>query len=76
VAFVDPNQVVPNARRDNFEEDERWLKIREELTPICDGLVKQARSVSKEHQRSRDVQADPQSKMGVWYPLPILSFRH
>jgi len=52
---VDPAQVVPNARRDNFEEDERWLKIREEVTPICDGLVKEARIVSREHQRSLGV---------------------
>jgi hypothetical protein len=52
---VDPKQVVPNARRDNFEEDVRWLLIREEITPICDSLVKEAREVSKQHQISLEV---------------------
>jgi molecular chaperone HtpG len=53
--YVDPRQVVPNARRDNFEEEERWLEIRQEITPICEKLTKEARDVSKEHQVSLEV---------------------
>lgn len=50
--YVDPKSVVPNARRDNFEEDDVWLKIRNEITPICAELTKEARTVSKEYQTS------------------------
>lgn len=52
---VDPRAVVPNARRDNFEEDARWLAMREELSEICTGLTKEARDVSKAHQISVEV---------------------
>ncbi|MGO9265915.1 MAG: ATP-binding protein [Candidatus Binataceae bacterium] len=50
-----PNAVVPNARRDNFEEDEHWLAIREEITEICTDLTAEARKTSKEHQGSLEV---------------------
>lgn len=53
--YVDPRAVVPNARRDNFEEDERWLAIREEITTICSDLTAEARRVSKEHQTSLEM---------------------
>lgn len=49
---LDPRAVVPNARRDNFEEDARWLEIREELSEICAELTKEARQVSDAHQTS------------------------
>ncbi|MFA6124559.1 ATP-binding protein [Sphingomonas sp.] len=49
---VDPRAVVPNARRDNFEEDARWLEIRGELSTICSELTREARDVSKAHQMS------------------------
>lgn len=52
---VDPRAVVPNARRDNFEEDARWLAIREEISEICGLLTSKARSVSKAHQTSLEV---------------------
>lgn len=52
---VDPRAVVPNARRDNFEEDARWLAIRDELTEICQGLTKEAREVSRAHQTSLEM---------------------
>mgnify|MGYP003576385004 CR=1 FL=1 len=29
--FVEPGAAVPNARRDGFEEDERWIALRREL---------------------------------------------
>jgi hypothetical protein len=53
--YVDPREVMPNARRDNFEEDPRWLEIRQEISPICEQLTKEARKVSKEHQVSLEV---------------------
>jgi molecular chaperone HtpG len=53
--YVDSRLVVPNARRDNFEEDERWLEIRNEITAICEELTKEARRVSKEYQVSLKV---------------------
>jgi hypothetical protein len=49
---VDPRAVVPNARRDNFEEDSRWLAIRSEISKICVDLTAEARRVSDEHQVS------------------------
>jgi molecular chaperone HtpG len=49
---VDPRAVVPNARRDNFEEDARWLAIRDEISEVCGTLTKEARDVSKAHQIS------------------------
>lgn len=49
---VDPRAVVPNARRDNFEEDARWLHIREEISEVCQDLTREARAVSKAHQTS------------------------
>lgn len=52
---VDPRAVVPNARRDNFEEDARWLAIRDELTEVCQGMTKEAREVSKAHQTSLEM---------------------
>jgi Histidine kinase-, DNA gyrase B-, and HSP90-like ATPase len=53
--YIDPRAVVPNARRDNFEEDARWLKIREEISEICGDLTAEARRVSKEHQTSLEM---------------------
>jgi len=52
---VDPRAVVPNARRDNFEEDARWLAIRDELTQVCQGMTREAREVSKAHQTSLEM---------------------
>lgn len=52
---IDPRAVVPNARRDNFEEDARWLAIRGQLTEVCQGLTKEAREVSKAHQTSLEM---------------------
>jgi molecular chaperone HtpG len=52
---VDPRAVVPNARRDNFEEDARWLAIRDELSAVCQAMTKEARDVSKAHQTSLEM---------------------
>ena len=53
--YVDPREVMPNARRDNFEEGPRWLEIRKEISPVCEELTKEARDVSKKHQVSLEV---------------------
>lgn len=53
--YVDSRAVVPNARRDNFEEDARWLVIRDEISEVCAALTSEARRVSREHQSSLEV---------------------
>jgi molecular chaperone HtpG len=53
--YIDPRVVVPNARRDNFEEEPRWLAIRRELDPLCQSLTSEARRVSRDHQASVEV---------------------
>ncbi|MBE0616228.1 MAG: ATP-binding protein [Burkholderiales bacterium] len=50
--FIDPAFLVPNARRDAFEDDDNWLIIREELSSMCDALGKQAYATSKKLQQS------------------------
>jgi len=50
--FVDPTYVIPNARRDGFEEDDNWEKMQEELTALCADLGKQAYEISKQAQLS------------------------
>ncbi|OIQ71301.1 hypothetical protein GALL_470840 [mine drainage metagenome] len=50
--YVDPLSVVPNARRDGFEQDEKWLEIRREITSVCTKLTKEAHAVSKAHKVS------------------------
>jgi molecular chaperone HtpG len=53
--YVDPLAVVPNARRDGFEDDDNWLAIRKEIAAICEELTKEAHQVSRKHQLSLDV---------------------
>lgn len=65
--YIDPRAVVPNARRDNFEEDARWLDIRKELDPICKDLTAEARRVSKEHQTSVEVLDQKATKLRTSY---------
>lgn len=50
--FIRPDAVVPNARRDGFEEDAGWKRLRRELVPIVRGLGKEAYQVSKQGQLS------------------------
>ncbi|MBB2708435.1 ATP-binding protein (plasmid) [Rhizobium sophoriradicis] len=64
---IDPRAVVPNARRDNFEEDPRWLAIRKELDEVCQDLTAEARRVSKEHQTSVEVLSDKAEKLRTNY---------
>lgn len=50
---VDPERVIPNARRDGFEENAAWQAIKRRLVvDICDPLARHA------YQASQDKQAD------------------
>lgn len=49
--FVDPKAIVPNARRDGFEDDKNWKKIRNEIGgSICKDAGTWAQEVSDEGQ--------------------------
>jgi Histidine kinase-, DNA gyrase B-, and HSP90-like ATPase len=55
--FVDPTFVIPNSRRDGFEEDENWETLRCELITLCIDLGRKAYDVSKDAQHSITVLA-------------------
>lgn len=44
--FIKPAVLVPNARRDGFEEDQAWRAVRKELLPVAKDLGKEAYQVS------------------------------
>ncbi|WP_316197814.1 ATP-binding protein [Bradyrhizobium sp. SZCCHNS2002] len=49
--YIDPESVIPNARRDGFEENQDWLDIRSELiTSVCKPLASRAYSASQQGQ--------------------------
>lgn len=50
--FVEPGALVPNARRDGFEEDAAWKKVRTELAAVVKQLGREAHAVSKQGQLS------------------------
>jgi len=50
--FIDPTFVIPNSRRDGFEEDANWGTVRGELIELCDDLGKKAYEISKQAQHS------------------------
>lgn len=50
--FIDPTFVIPNSRRDGFEEDANWEIVRNELIGLCDDLGKRAYEISKQAQHS------------------------
>jgi Histidine kinase-, DNA gyrase B-, and HSP90-like ATPase len=52
--FVAPSALVPNARRDGFEEDAAWKKVRTELAAVVKQLGREAHTVSKQGQFSVD----------------------
>lgn len=52
--FVEPGALVPNARRDGFEEDAAWRKVRSELAVVVKQLGREAHAVSKQGQLSVD----------------------
>jgi Histidine kinase-, DNA gyrase B-, and HSP90-like ATPase len=50
--FVEPSALVPNARRDGFEEDASWKRVRNELAAVMKTLGKETYKVSKQGQLS------------------------
>lgn len=50
--FVDPTFVIPNSRRDGFEEDVNWDTLKAEIIAWCDELGKRAYEISKASQHS------------------------
>ena len=52
--FIEPSALVPNARRDGFEEDTAWKRIRDEIAVVVEGLGKEAYQVSKQGQLSAE----------------------
>lgn len=48
--FVRPGALVPNARRDNFEEDPAWRRFSNELLPVARELSAEAYQISKQGQ--------------------------
>lgn len=50
--FIEPSALVPNARRDGFEEDAVWRKVRTELAVVVKQLGREAHAVSTRGQLS------------------------
>ena len=50
--FIEPRALVPNARRDGFEENAAWKSIRNELAKVVRELGKEAYRVSRKGQQS------------------------
>ena len=50
--FLKPSALVPNARRDGFEENLAWKRIRNELATVVKQLGKEAYRVSQQAQMS------------------------
>jgi molecular chaperone HtpG len=50
--FVDQSWLVPNARRDGFEEDSNWKKMRGELADVVKKLGRLAYDISTEAQKT------------------------
>ena len=50
--FLKPSALVPNARRDGFEENPAWKRIRNELATVVKELGKEAYKVSQQAQMS------------------------
>ncbi len=54
--LIEPSALVPNARRDGFEEDSMWKRVRKELASVVKSLGKEAYALSAGGQVSIDVQ--------------------
>ena len=50
--FIEPSTLVPNARRDGFEEDAKWKRLRGELASVVKELGKEAYRISSRGQLS------------------------
>jgi len=56
--------LVPNARRDNFEEDQAWKEVRRDLGAVAKELSSNAYEISNQGQLTLDKLADKTSEMG------------
>ena len=63
--FVKPTALVPNARRDGFEEDKAWRGVRKELGAVAKALGSEAYAVSTAGQLSLDAQKEGLKKTGA-----------
>lgn len=63
--FVKPTALVPNARRDGFEEDASWRSVRKELGAVAKTLGSEAYAVSTAGQLSLSAQKDGLKKTGT-----------
>lgn len=61
--FVKPTALVPNARRDGFEEDMAWRGVRKELGVVAKSLGSEAYAVSTAGQLSLDAQKEGLKKL-------------
>lgn len=52
--FVSPSFLVPNARRDGFEETKEWKRMRKDLIVLIKELKREAYSISNKGQLSLD----------------------
>ncbi len=62
--FVDLKAVVPNARRDGFEETKTWTEMRKEIAKsVCKDAASMAQSVSTEAQLSYEKLSEKSSRI-------------
>lgn len=55
--FIDPTALVPNARRDGFEDDVNWRAVQDELVEVSSKLGQNAYKISTTNQASLRVLA-------------------
>ena len=60
--FIKPTALVPNARRDGFEEDKSWRSIRKELGAVATALGREAYALSNAGKLSLDAQREALKK--------------
>ena len=60
--FVRPTALVPNARRDGFEEDSSWRSVRKELRAVAKSLGKEAYDLSNAGRLSLGAQREALKK--------------
>lgn len=61
--FIKPAALVPNARRDGFEEDRTWRSVRKELGTVAKTLASEAYALSTAGQLSLDAQKEGLKKI-------------
>lgn len=60
--FIKPTALVPNARRDGFEEDASWRSVRKELGTVATALGREAYALSNAGKLSLDAQREALKK--------------